>query len=480
MKPTILSVFLTTLFFGSNAQSFKITLQAPQYKSGIAYLVYHSGKNLNIEDSTAISSAGIGIFDGKRKLPGGIYAVVLPGKTKMTDFFIDKEQQLTIKMDTTDLLNKTVVTGSKENLLFQQYQKYMSVKGREWEMERQAYNRSTTKADSALHEANYTRLNKELNDYRENLVKSQPQSMMAAVLNAMKEPSVLHAKPITRNDSLENYYHYKKHYWDGVTFMDERIIRSPFFLPKWEKYYREIIIQHPDTIIKESDYQLLLARSSPEMYKFILNWLTDEYISPKYMGQDAIFVHLFEKYHSKGLTSWLNEKQMETISRRAYMLMANLIGSKAADLEMVDSVGKPANLYNVEASYTVVVFWDPNCGHCKDEVPRLDSMYKANWKSHGVKMYAVLSGDSKEDLKPAWSKFIQEKQLTDWLHVYQTKETEAAITTAQRPSYRQLYDITMTPTIFLLDKDKNIIAKKLSYKQLDEILQLKWAQPNNK
>ncbi len=45
---------------------------------------------------------------------------------------------------------------------------------------------------------------------------------------------------------------------------------------------------------------LLLARSSPEMYKFLLNWLTDEYINPKYMGQDAVFVHLFEKYHSKG------------------------------------------------------------------------------------------------------------------------------------------------------------------------------------
>jgi len=289
---------------------------------------------------------------------------------------------------------------------------------------------------------------------------------------------LLHSTPKTHSDSLENYYNYKKHYWDGVTFMDERIIRSPFFLPKYEKYYREIIVQQSDSIIKDVDYQLLLARSSPEMYKFMLNWLTDEYINPKYMGQDAVFVHLFNKYHSKGLTSWLNEKQQETISRRAYMLMANLIGAKAADLEMVDTSGKSASLYSLKADYTIVCFWDPNCGHCKEEIPRLDSIYKASWKAHDVKMYGVLSGDTKENLKPAWTKFIDDHNLGEWTHVYQTKEMEAADNAAQKASYRQLYDVTMTPTLFLLDKQKNIIGKKLTWQQLDELLQVKWKSSN--
>jgi hypothetical protein len=33
--------------------------------------------------------------------------------------------------------------------------------------------------------------------------------------------------------------------------------------------------------------------------------------------------------------------------------------------------------------------------------------------------------------------------------------------------------VYQTPTIFLLDKDKRIIAKKLSYLQLDEVINLK-------
>ena len=403
----------------------------------------------------------------------------LPGKRQFVDFFIDKEQLLNIKIDSTDLLNKTVITGSKENIVFQDYQKYMAVKGKAWEQERIAYTQSKTKQDSVLHEANYSRLNKELNDYRENIIKNQSQTMMASVLSAMKEPPLLHPNPKNHNDSLENYYHYKKHYWDGVTFMDERIIRSPFFIPKFEKFYRDIVIQHPDSIIKEMDYQLLLARSCPEMYKFILNWATDEYINPKYMGLDAVFVHLFEKYHSKGLTSWLNEKQMETISRRAYMVMGSLIGAKAADLEMLDTAGKPSSLYNLNADYSIVVFWDPNCGHCKEEIPKLDSIYNASWKNHGVKVYAVLSGDSKENLLPAWKKFINEKGLGEWTNVYQTKAMEDADVAAQKPSYRQLYDVIMTPTLFLLDKEKRIIGKKLSWQQLDELLQVKWKNQKN-
>ncbi len=471
---------LCTLFIGQvKSQSFKVTLKAPGYKSGIAFLTYHSGKNLNIEDSAAMNINGIALFEAKRKLQPGIYAMVLPGKTKMVDFFVDKEQIISITVDTTDLLNKTIVTGSKENILFQQYQKYMAVKGKAWEVERTAYSQSTTKQDSVLHETNYNKINKELNDYRDNIIKTQPTSMLATVLNAMKETPLPHLQPKNHTDSLDNYYFYKKHYWDGVTFMDDRIIRSPFFIPKFEKYYREVVVQHPDSIIKESGYQLLLARSSPEMYKFLLNWLTDEYINPKYMGQDAVFVHLFEKYHSKGLTSWLNTKQMETISRRAYMLMANLIGAKAADLEMLDTSGVATPLYSVNADYTIVCFWDPNCGHCKEEVPKLDSIYHASWKQHGVKMYGVLSADSKEDVKHLWTKYIREHNIGEWINVYQSKEMEKAEAAAQKPSYRQLYDVTLTPTLYLLDKDKNIIGKKLTWQQLDEILQVKWNSPKN-
>ena len=359
-------------------------------------------------------------------------------------------------------------------------QKFAGNKGKLMQQERRAYTSSVTKADSLLHEKNYATYNNELNNYRDGIIKNNPTSMMAALLSAMKEPVYPSVIPVTRQDSVNNYNEYKKHFWDGITFMDDRIIRTPFFLKKLERYYREVILPEPDTIIRDVDYKLLLARSAPEMYKFLLNWITDEYINPKYMGQDAVFVHLFEKYHSKGISSWLNEKQLTAISNRAYMLMSNLIGEKAADLDMVDSTGKPTPLYSVNSAYTVICFWDPNCGHCKIELPRLDSIYQASWKDHGVKIYAVFTPDDKNDTKTDWVNYIKANHLSDWTHVYQTKESRDLEIKNNQPGFRQLYDARLTPTLYLLDENKRIIAKQLSIEQFDDFITAKLKNPTTK
>ncbi len=457
-------------------ESFIVTLKTPSYNEGLAYLCFHLGKNLNIEDSAVVNAKGVAIFKGDRKLPAGIYAIVFPGKRYTFDFFVSKEQEINIEADTLNLQTPKI-TGSKENILFQEYQNTVGIKGGLLQRERTAYSASRTAKDSALHLENYNRFNKELIDYRDSIMVKYPESMMTTMLYAMKEPDILIKKPMNRQDSVDNYNYYKKKYWEGVTFMDESVIRTPFFLPKFERYYREIMPQSSDSIIKDLDYKLLLARSCPEMYKFMLNWFTDEYIQPKYMGQDAIFVHLFEKYHSKGLSSWLNEKQMETISRRAYMQMSNLIGVKAADLEMVDSIGKSMNLYNLNADYTMVIFWDPTCGHCKEEVPRIDSIYRASWKAHGVKIYSVLSDNEKYK---EWVNYVKEHNIGDWVNVYETKAMEKKVADESRASFRQLYDVIQTPTLFLLDKEKRIIGKKLGWEQLNDLLKAKWSNSSEK
>jgi thiol-disulfide isomerase/thioredoxin len=452
--------------------SFTVTLKTPSYKAGLSYLCYHMGKNLNIEDSAMVSENGVAVFKGNRNLPGGIYAIVFPGKNRTVDFFVNKEQNISIYADSADLQN-IQIKGSDENKLFQQYQKFVSVIGMQMQMENMAYTASKTKADSSTHKDKYLELSKQLSAFRDSIMKNNPTALMSVFLNTMKEPEILHNNPTNRQDSLDNYNYYKEHYWDGVSFMDDRIIRTPFFLPKFERYYREILVQAPDSIIKDIDYRLLFARNAPEMYKFMLNWFTDEYLNPKIMGQDAVFVHLFEKYHSKGLTNWLNEKQMETITRRAYMQMSNLIGVKAANLEMLDSTGKMSTLYDLNADFTLVIFWDPSCGHCKEEVPRIDSIYRASWKAHNVRIYSVLSDNDK---KTEWVNYIKEHKIGDWTNVYETKEMEKAVTDAKRPGFRQLYDVTQTPTLFLLDKEKRIIGKKLGWEQLNDFLKTKWSE----
>ncbi|MFT3979109.1 MAG: redoxin domain-containing protein [Ferruginibacter sp.] len=469
MKKIVFTLVSVVIGVVTMAQSYKVSLQS-NAKSGIAYLTYYLGSSLNVQDSAAVSNTGLAVFKGEKSLPPGIYAIVFPGKSLRADFLVGKEklQNINIKADTNKLIEMQV-TGSPEDILFRQYQQYVAKQGELLNNERRAYMSSRTGEDSLLHEKKYRDYNNALNNYRENIIKQKPASMMAVLLKAMKEPPYPEKEPITKKDSIENYNFYKAHYWDGVSFMDEAVVRTPFFKPRLETYYQEVMPQSSDSLIKDIDYKLLLARNAPELYKYLLNWFTDEYINPKYMGQDAVFVHLFNKYHSKGLTPWLNEKQMEAITRRAYMVMANQVGEKAANLELVNTEGKISSLYDVQADYTVVVFWDPNCGHCKEEMPRIDSIYQASWKNKNLKIYAVMT----EYDTASWKKYIADHNLGYWTHVYQTMEMMAAEKTSQEPSYKQLYDITQTPTLYLLDKEKRIIAKKLTPLQMNEVLNAK-------
>jgi len=188
------------------------------------------------------------------------------------------------------------------------------------------------------------------------------------------------------------------------------------------------------------------------------------------MGQDAVFVHLFEKYiNNVPEVNWFTEKYKKYMFERAYSLMANLIGQPASNLEMKDTSGVAMPLYDIKAPYTVICFWDPTCSHCKELVPKLDSIFQSKWKAMGVRVYGVMVDGGKE----AWQKYIRENNLKDWLHVYETAEQKEAVSAAGKPSYKQLYDVYQTPVLYLLDKDKRIIAKKLTYQQIDEVISLK-------
>jgi hypothetical protein len=188
------------------------------------------------------------------------------------------------------------------------------------------------------------------------------------------------------------------------------------------------------------------------------------------MGQDAVFVHLFEKYiNNNPKVDWFTEKYSKYMFERAYSLMANLIGQPASNLQMVDTSGKLTPLYEVHSPFTVICFWDPTCSHCKEVVPKVDSFYQNKWKAKGVQVYGVMVDGGKE----AWLKYIRENNLRDWIHVYETTAQKDAVYAAGKPSYKQLYDVYQTPILYLLDRDKRIIAKKLTYQQIDEVLEAK-------
>jgi thiol-disulfide isomerase/thioredoxin len=289
----------------------------------------------------------------------------------------------------------------------------------------------------------------------------------------MREPELTGSlkNPKTKEDSLAAYNYYKGQYWDGVNFWDGRLAYTTFFEEKLDKYFNQLVAPHPDSVIKEIDYMLGFAGINEEMTRFLLIKFVNRYLNQKYMWEDAVFVHLFEKYFSNKNYSWLTDKGKKTITDRAYSLMANIMGTPAADIVLPDTSGTITGLYDLKADFTLVVFWDPTCGHCKEVLPRLDSFYHAKWKEAGLKMFAIAK--ETDGARKDWLSFVQQYKLGEWTHVYYSKAEDKTRIDNSIPGYSQLYDVQSFPTVYLLDKDKRIIAKKLTAEQTDDVLQIK-------
>lgn len=464
---TFLLLLVSAFSFAQSGYEIKVTLKP--FKNQYIYLGNYYGKQLPIIDSVKLNDQSTGVFKGTKKLGGGIYLIGYPDRAHNFEILVDQNQHFAVVADTMNI-QAVKFQNSPENVSFKSYQDFMNVNGRAIDaLYRQRAGAS--KADSVKITTQINALNDKIKIYRNDFIAKDPNGLLSVLLKAMKEPEVPQNDPAAKRDSMFAYHYYKKHYWDGVSFYDDRLARTPFFESRIDKYFEQLVYPAADSVNKEIDYMLGYASINDEMQKFLLLKFVNRYLNQKYMWEDAVFVHLYEKYFSQKTYPWLTDQGKKIITDRAYNLMANIMGTPAAEIELPDTAGKKVNLYSVEAPFVLVTIWDPTCSHCKEIVPKLDSMYRLRWKAMGLKLFGMAK--ETEGSRQDWLSFIHNKGLNDWTHVYYSKADDQARVNSGVPGYSQLYDVQSFPTLYLLDKDKRIIAKKLTYEQVDEILQLR-------
>lgn len=464
-------LFVSLAAFSQEGYEIKITFKP--FKNQYVYLGHYFGKSYPIIDSAMLNEKSEAVFRGDKKLNGGIYLLGYPGKAGFFEILVDQDQRFSILADTATIAKGAKFEHSPDNELFVAYQQTMSAKGRAINALQQQLKNAASKTDSARLTEQLVKLDHEVKVYREDLIKKNQGNLLSTLLVAMREPELPAElrEPKNRQDSIAAYNYYKSRYWDGVNFWDGRLAYTTFFEEKLDKYFNQVVMPHPDSVIREIDYMMGFGSINEEMTRFLLIKFVNRYLNQKYMWEDAVFVHLFEKYFASRTYSWLAPNGRKIITDRAYSLMANIMGSPAADIVLPDTAGTYNGLYDLKADYVVVAFWDPTCGHCKEVLPRLDSFYRAKWKPAGLKMFAVAK--ETEGTKKDWMNFIRDQKLGEWTHVYYSKADDKARIDSGTPGYSQLYDVQSFPTLYLLDKEKRIIAKKLAVDQIDDVLQVK-------
>jgi len=448
---------ITHILFAKNETAYSIKCKVNGIKDTVCFLAYYYGDKQYLKDTASVDSKGNFTFDGKEKLPGGIYLIVLP-KKKYFEIVIPNEieQNFALETDTVDLVKYMKIKGSNENKLFYEFINFLAKKSKYVDSLKKEIKKNPK--DSIEITKKIIEIDKEVQAFRKDFIAKNPSLFISKVFKASEEieipePPVL---PNGKKDSTFQYRYYKEHYFDNIDFSDDRMIRTPIFHTKLEKYIKNLVVQIPDSIIKEIDKIIAKARKSKELFKYCVWYLNYTYETSQIMGMDAIFVHMAKKYYLTKDVDWIDSTVRAKFKEKAEILEPLLIGKKAPNTYLSDTLGNIIQLHLLKADYIIIVFWDPNCGHCQKEIPKLHDWYvKKNDKR--ILVYSV-SIDRKDT---EFKKFIREKKLTSFIHVWD-KYTYT--------DFRRMWDIYSTPVIYIVDKDKKIIAKRISAEQIEEFL----------
>ena len=311
--------------------------------------------------------------------------------------------------------------------------------------------------------------------YRTNFLSKNADKFFSKIIIATTEVEIPEAPldSIGNPDKNFSYLFYKKHFWDNIDFSDERMLRTPIFFSKMDQYLEKLTAKHPDSINISADILVKNARANEVVFQYVVSYITSTYERSKIMGMDAVFVHMVEKYYITNQCNWVDSTELVKIADRAQKIAPNLIGRKAAEFYdfygrpfMQDTLGIVHTLNEINADYTVLVFFGPTCGHCKKEMPKIkhdvDSLIAAGYD---IKTFAVATEFDKKE----WKKFINDQKIGDWINVADINH-DAEGNPVASSDWRDKYDIYSTPVIYLLDKEKKIIAKRISHTQIVEIL----------
>lgn len=457
-------LIFTVLVFTSiavNAQGYKINIEWNGLRDTSLYLAHYFDSKIYVNDTITLDSKGTGTFSGDKDLRQGLYILYL-NENSFLDFLVGKDQTFSIKVDNANPFSSLEISDAEESIKFKEYQQFLS----DLQKDQKAYNDSLQSATDERKEffnKKLTILDQKFDEYFKDAINYDESSMFHLFLNAIRKfeiPEPPFEKDTPSYDSLCWFYNYnykRDHYLDGIDLADERILYTPLLKQKFETYFNKILLQIPDTIIKQSHVLLKQAEKNEMMFQYMSQFLLNNSQTSMVMGMDAVFVDIAENVYLSGKATWADTTTMKKIKEEVFLTKPNLIGKKAPELIMESNTGNFESLHQLTAKYTILIFWEPNCGHCKKEVPTIYNDVFVPFMDQDIQVLAVNIDDDKEE----WDKFIEEHELAGWLHVWDPSNSTG---------FRYKYNVKSTPLVYLLDKDKKIIAKRIDSKGLALLL----------
>ncbi len=464
LQAMLLALAMTVSAMSFAGSGHRISIEVSEYEEPYILLGYYMGNRSYIHDTLRVNQNGLYVASGEEALTPGLYLVILPPENNYVDIVVAPgDQHFDVSLHSRDL-NKTLqVKGSASNDRFLEYTRFLAEQRDVVKQFQTAKEHAGSAEDKEVMEQKIKEINDKVAAFQEKFLSHDPGNYVTRLIRATID--VVVPEPDDESLSEEDkqwwkYYYYRNHYWDNFDPGDPEMLRTPIMFNKINTYIERVTQRNPDSINASLDLVLeKMEKTAPESFRFYLIHYINEFARSNIVGMDAVYVHLVKNYYESGRAHWADPEQIERMVDNANKLEPLLIGRVAPDLVMEDKNGKQWQLHDIDAEYTILYFWDPDCGHCKRSAPQLSAFFE-EFADRGVKIFSVCSKLTTQ-VPECWES-VKEFGFDGFINVADAYH---------RSRYRMIYDLKSFPVLYVLNRDKIIVSKRIGVEQLKEVIE---------
>jgi len=233
--------------------------------------------------------------------------------------------------------------------------------------------------------------------------------------------------------------HMKSTFFDGIDFANKNLINSSFLTDRMLDYIFYLNYSENQRVQQElyrNATKEVLAKITDLSYRQnVIEFLTDQF----QVARNVEMVdHLLNDYYKKLPQQFQDQKFIE----EKLTSLATEIGRMAPNFSWQEN-GKTIDLKSLaDGDQYVLVFYSTTCSHCLREIPQLHTYMQSK---PNVKVIAF----ALENDRIGWDSYIG--TLPGWHHVLGLEKWQNKTA--------RTYQVNATPSYFVLNKDKKIIAK---------------------
>ncbi|MDR1757817.1 MAG: DUF5106 domain-containing protein [Bacteroidales bacterium] len=422
----------------------------------IMYLIIQFQDKYVVKDSARPQGKGKYIFKGPGTYDDGLYMLVSQKHAPYLNFIIDKNYHFEFSLDTSMDASKVTVLNSAPNsemLLFQQRAAQANKEAKEYGDKLKSAQETKNQQEIDEYTEKLKKVNEGMLTFIDELIARNPGylfSKMQKAYQEMKFPESFATLDSAKRAEAQRQFYYN-HFWDNVALDDHRMFFLPVFNQKYDEYFKKVMFyQESDTINKYVDLFLDRTIKDSLMYRYMIDKLTVEFGNSKFLGHDAVFVHILKNNQLAGKTPWIGEDWIKKQGKRVSRLEPLLIGKRAPELIIPDTSGAWHSSHQLPYKYVILWFFDPTCGTCRKEGEKLWLLYDSLTKA-GTRNFEVYAIGNHQD-RNKWIQYLKDHGYR-WINV---GGNTANI------DYLDVYNIheTGNPAMFILDEKREFILNK--------------------